>query len=196
MEKDIKEILITEEEIKEKVKKIGSEIASSYKGKDLNMIGITTGSIVFFADLIRDIPIPLRVDTMSVSSYGGSTESSGSVKLLSELKLKIENKNVIIVDDIFDTGNTLNNLIKELSKFNPKDIKTCVLLEKQERHLVDMRPDFVCFDVPNEFVVGYGLDYNEKYRNLPYIGILKEEVFRKKVWFKIKLNIVNKYFTK
>jgi hypoxanthine phosphoribosyltransferase len=176
MERDIKEILINEDKIKQKVKELAKKITRMYKGKELTIIAITNGSIIFLADLIRHIPIPLLVDVISASSYGSSTESSEIVTILGQIKIDLNNRNVLIIDDIFDTGKTLQSIIKKISQFNPKDIKTCVLLEKPDRHQVDIKPDFVCFQIPNEFVVGYGLDYDEKYRNLPYIAILKENV--------------------
>ncbi len=177
MEKDIAKILITEEEIIKKVKELAVQITETYKGKELTIIAITNGSIIFLSDLIRNIPIPLQVDVISASSYGSSSKSSGIVNVLGEIKLDLKDRNVLIVDDIFDTGHTLVKIIKEIEKFKPKEIKTCVLMAKPERHEVDLIPDFVCFNIPNKFVVGYGLDYNEKYRNLPYIGILKEEIY-------------------
>ncbi len=179
MERDIKEVLISEERIKHKIKELAKKITHTYKGKELTIIAITNGSIIFLADLIRHIPIPLLVDVISASSYGSSTESSEIVTILGQIKIDLKNRNVLIIDDIFDTGKTLERIIKKISQFNPKDIKTCVLLEKPDRHKVNIKPDFVCFQIPNEFVVGYGLDYNEKYRNLPYIAVLKEEIINK-----------------
>lgn len=181
MEKDIDKILISEEDIKNKVKSLAEEITETYGGKELTIIGITNGSIIFLSDLIRNIPIPLIVDVISASSYGHSTESSGIVTVLSGFRIDLKDRNVLIVDDIFDTGNTLKRIINEIEKFEPKDIKTCVLLEKRARHEIDLVPDFVCFQIPNEFVVGYGLDYQEKYRNIPYIGVLKEEIFKEDI---------------
>lgn len=178
MEKDIAKIIITEKEIKEKIKVLADEITKTYKGKELTIIAITNGSIIFLADLIRNIPIPLIVDVISASSYGNSTESEGIVTILSEIRIDLKNRNILIIDDIFDTGRTLERIIKEVKKFKPKNIKTCVLMEKPERHVIDITLDFVCFKIPNEFVVGYGLDYKEKYRNLPFIGVLKEDIYK------------------
>ncbi len=178
MENDVAKILISEKEIKDKVRQLADDITEHYRGKELTIIAITNGSIIFLADLIRNIPIPLLVDVISASSYHKSS-STGFVTILSEIRIDLKDRNVLIVDDIFDTGRTLQSIIEELSKFEPKDIKTCVLMEKPERHEVNIIPDFVCFEIPNEFVIGYGLDYEEKYRNLPYIGVLKEEVIKK-----------------
>lgn len=179
MHNDIAKVLITEEEIREHVDQIGKQITEDYKGKDLVMIGILRGAVVFFGDLSRKIDIPLSMDFMAVSSYGSSTKTSGVVRILHDLDQSIEGKDVLIVEDIIDTGLTLHYLIENLKSRNPASIKICCLLDKPSRRKADVKADYVGFNVPDEFVVGYGLDYDEIYRNLPYIGILKAEVYQK-----------------
>lgn len=177
--KDIERILLTEREIHNKVVRIGHEISEKYKGKDLLMVGILKGAFVFFSDLARSIDIPMAVDFMAVSSYGSETESSGIVRIMKDLDAPIEGKDVLIVEDILDTGHTLSYLLKVLNARKPASINLCVLLDKYERREVpDIVPDFTGFKIENEFVVGYGLDYAEKYRNLPFIGILKPSVYQ------------------
>ena len=176
--KDIERIMLTEREIHNKVAQIGHEISKKYKDKDLLLVGILKGAFVFFSDLARSIEIPMAVDFMAVSSYGGDTQSSGVVRIMKDLDEPIEGKDVLIVEDILDTGHTLNYLLKVLNARKPASISLCVLLDKYERREVpDIVPDFTGFKIENEFVVGYGLDYAEKYRNLPFIGILKPSVY-------------------
>jgi hypoxanthine phosphoribosyltransferase len=176
--KDIERILLTEREIHNKVVQMGHEISLKYMGKDLLMVGILKGAFVFFSDLARSIDIPMAVDFMAVSSYGSETESSGIVRIMKDLDEPIEGKDVLIVEDILDTGHTLNYLLKVLNARKPASISLCVLLDKYERREVkNIIPDFTGFKIENEFVVGYGLDYAEKYRNLPFIGILKPSVY-------------------
>ena len=175
---DIERILFTEREIHNKVAQIGHQISKKYEGKDLLLVGILKGAFVFFSDLARSIDIPMAVDFMAVSSYGNETESSGIVRIMKDLDEPIEGKDVLIVEDILDTGHTLDYLLKVLNARKPASIKLCVLLDKYERREVhDIVPDFTGFKIENEFVVGYGLDYAEKYRNLPFIGILKPSVY-------------------
>ena len=177
--KDIETIMFTEREIHNKVAQMGHEISVKYKDKDLLMVGILKGAFVFFSDLARSIDIPMAVDFMAVSSYGGETQSSGVVRIMKDLDETIEGKDVLIVEDILDTGHTLNYLLKVLNARKPASISLCVLLDKYERREVpDIVPDFTGFKIENEFVVGYGLDYAEKYRNLPFIGILKPSVYQ------------------
>jgi len=176
---DIERILLTEREIHNKVVRMGHEISKKYKNKDLLMIGILKGAFVFFSDLSRSIDIPMAVDFMAVSSYGDDTQSSGIVRIMKDLDDPIEGKDVLIVEDILDTGHTLNYLLKVLNARKPASISLCVLLDKYERREVkDIIPDFTGFKIENEFVVGYGLDYGEKYRNLPFIGILKPSIYQ------------------
>ncbi|MGI6450244.1 MAG: hypoxanthine phosphoribosyltransferase [Desulfitobacteriia bacterium] len=177
MEKDIAKVLITEEELKKRVAELGEEITKEYQGKELLVIGIFKGAVPFLADLIRQIKIPLRYDFMAVSSYGASTKSSGAVRILKDLDTSVEDKHVLIVEDIVDSGLTLKYLKENLARRHPLSLKIATLLDKPERREVDVHPDYNGFKIPNEFVVGYGLDYNEVYRNLPYVGVLKPEAY-------------------
>lgn len=170
----VTETLLTEEEIKLKVKELGQKIENDFKGEDLLVVGILKGACVFVSDLIRNINLDVNMDFMSVSSYGKATESSGTVKILKDLDVDIEGKNVLIVEDIIDTGLTLKNLFETLKTRNPKSLKLCTLLDKPERRTVDIDVDYIGFVIPDKFIVGYGIDYAEKYRNLPYIGIVGE----------------------
>ncbi len=178
MEKDISKILITEKEIQEKVKEMGKIISLDYKGKEVLLICVLRGSIMFTADLMRHITVPVIVDTIAVSSYGDQTKSSGVVRLLKDLDEDITNKHVLIVEDIVDSGLTLKYLRKVLQQRRPASIKVCTLLNKQERRVHDASPDYYGFIIPDEFVVGYGLDYDEHYRQLPFIGILDSKIYK------------------
>lgn len=175
---DVAEILITEEELQARVAELGKAISDDYRGKDLLLVCILRGAVVFLSDLMRHITIPHEIDFMAVSSYGAATETSGIVRILKDLETSIEGRNVLIVEDIVDTGLTLNYIINNLNTRRPASLRTCVLLNKPERRLVDVPLDYVGFDIPNKFVVGYGLDYGEKYRNLPFIGVLKPELYK------------------
>jgi len=175
---DVEEILITEEELQAKIAELGRAISADYQGKDLLMICILRGAVIFLSDLSRQITIPHEMDFMAVSSYGGTrTESSGVVRILMDLRTSIEGRNVLIVEDIVDTGLTLDYIIDNLKTRRPASLRICTLLNKQERRQVDVPLDYVGFDIPDKFVVGYGLDYDEKYRNLPFIGVLKPEFY-------------------
>lgn len=178
MQNDIKEILFTEEEIAEKVKELGQQISKDYSGENLTVVGILKGSNIFMGDLIRKIDIPLSIDFMVVSSYGQSTENSGVVKVLKDLEYSIEGKNILIVEDIIDTGLTLDYLKENLLRRKPKSLKICTLLDKPARRKVDLKVDYIGFEIPDAFIVGYGIDYAERYRNLPYVAVLKEEVYQ------------------
>ncbi len=177
MHKDLSEILFTEEEILSRIKEIAKEIDETYKGEEVVMVCIMKGSLPFYADLVRAVSFPAYFDFMCVSSYGASTTTSGELKMKLDLSMDIENKHVLIIEDILDTGNTLYNLREMLTKRSPKSLRICALLDKPARRLRDIEADFTGFEIPDAFVVGYGLDYNEHYRNLPYIGILKPEVY-------------------
>lgn len=179
MTKDIKEILLTEEQITNKVKEIGKAISEDYKGKDLIIVGILKGSVIFASELIKNISIPCEIDFMAVSSYGNSTETSGVVRILKDLDHGIEGKDIIIVEDIIDSGVTLDYLLKYLKARKANSIEIITLLTKPSRRMLDLDVKYCGFEVPDEFLVGYGLDYAERYRNLPYVGILKEEVYKK-----------------
>jgi hypoxanthine phosphoribosyltransferase len=178
MEKFITKVLITEEELKKKVTELGEQITNDYRGRELLIIGILKGAVPFLADLIREIKIPLRYDFMAVSSYGASTRSSGAVRILKDLDTSIEDKHVLILEDIVDTGLTLKYLKENLARRQPLSLKIVTLLDKPERREVEVQPDYNGFVIPNEFVVGYGLDFNEIYRNLPYVGVLKPEAYQ------------------
>ena len=179
MHPDLDKILLTSDEINARVKEIGAEITRDYQGESVLMVGILRGAVVFFSELVKNVDLDVRFDFMVVSSYGSSSVSSGEVRIIKDISQPIEGKNVLIIEDIIDTGNTLKNLKRLLLTRNPKSLKICSLLDKPSRRKVEMEGDYVGFVVPNEFVVGYGLDYDEKYRNLPEIGVLKEEIYTK-----------------
>lgn len=168
-------ILISENELKEKIKEVASKIAADYVGEEVLFVGILKGSIHFYSDLTREITFPMTMDFMAISSYGAGTTSSGEVKMLKDLDKSICGKNVIIVEDIIDSGNTLSYLKRLLSSRQPKSIKICTLLDKPSRRKVDLQPDYCCFTIPDEFVFGYGLDVDQQYRNLKDIYILAPE---------------------
>lgn len=178
MHPDLDKILLTSDEINARVKEIGAEITRDYKGESVLMVGILRGAVVFFSELVKNVDLDVRFDFMVVSSYGSSSVSSGEVRIIKDISQPIEGKNVLIIEDIIDTGNTLKNLKRLLLTRNPKSLKICSLLDKPSRRKVEMEGDYVGFTVPNEFVVGYGLDYNEKYRNLPDVGVLKPEIYQ------------------
>lgn len=185
---DIQEILITEEQLKEKVKELGQIITKDYQGKDLVLLGVLKGAIMFMADLSRAIDLPLSIDFMAVSSYGSSTQSSGIVKIIKDHDINIEGKDVLIVEDIIDSGLTLSYLRKTLLERKPRSLKICTILDKPERREADVKVDYCGFKIPDKFVVGYGLDFDEKYRNLPFIGVLKPELYKwfgflKEIWY-------------
>lgn len=181
MLEDIEKILLTKEDIARKVKQLGEEITLDYQGKEnILLVGVLKGAFIFLADLMRNIKLPVQVDFMAVSSYGASTESSGVVRILKDLDQDIEGKNLIIVEDIIDSGLTLSYMCKILESRKPVSLKICSLLDKPSRRKVDLKVDYLGFQIPDEFVVGYGLDYSEKYRNLPCIGVLKPEIYENK----------------
>jgi hypoxanthine phosphoribosyltransferase len=176
LEKDIAKILITREQLAARIAELGKTISHEYDGKDLMLVCVLKGGVLFLSDLVRSIHIPHSFDFMAISSYGGMrTESSGVVRILMDLNSNIEGRNVLIVEDIIDTGRTLTYITENLRTRNPASLKICALLNKPSRRQVPVVVDYVGFDIPNEFVVGYGLDYNELYRNLPFVGVLKPE---------------------
>lgn len=177
VERDIGEILLSEDEIKARVSELGRQISKDYEGKDLVAVCILRGCFIFFSDLMRQTSIPVAVEFMSVSSYGGGSQSSGSVKINYDLQRDIAGKHVLIVEDIIDSGNTLWHLTEMLRSRQPASIEICALLSKPERRVVDVDVKYIGFDIPDEFVVGYGLDYDSLYRNYRNIGILKREVY-------------------
>ena len=179
MYNDLEQILFTKEQIAKRVKELGAEISKDYAGKTPLVVCILKGSVLFFSDLIKEISIQINLDFMAVSSYGSATISSGEVKMIKDLDNSIENRHVIIVEDIVDTGHTLKYLIKNLNARMPASVKVCTLLNKQCRRVVDISPDYIGFEVGDHFVVGYGLDYDEGYRHIPEVGVLKPEVYNK-----------------
>lgn len=179
MHNDIAEILITEEEIRSRIVELGKEVAKDYEGKTPIFVGVLKGAITFFADMARATPIPCEYDFMAVSSYGAATISSGKITLIKDLSADIRGRHVVILEDILDTGHTLHFVTEHLMKKEPASLKICTLLDKPSRRVAPVEADYVGFTIPNKFVVGYGLDYDEIYRNIPYIGILKPEVYTK-----------------
>lgn len=179
MHQDIKKVLVTEEELYEITKKLGEKITKDYQGKKLLMVGVLKGSIYFLTDLSRHIDLPCQLDFIQASSYGSGTVSSGNIKITKDIADDLSEFDVLLVEDILDTGNTLKHIYDMLIKRNPQSIAVITLLDKPSRRVADISADYVGVDVPNEFVVGYGLDYDQYYRNLPYIGVLKEEVYEK-----------------
>ena len=175
---DVGEVLLTEDEIQSKIAELGAQISADYGDRRLTLVSVLKGSLPFMADLMRAISIPVRIDLMEVSSYGGTaTESSGLVRILKDLSASIAGEDVLIVEDIIDTGLTLNYLIRYLRGKNPASLRICTLLDKPARRLVDIPVDYRGFTIPDQFVVGYGLDYGEIYRNLRFVGVLKREVY-------------------
>lgn len=179
MKKDIDYVLVNEEQLKAKIAELGAQISKDYAGKDLLLVSILKGACVFLSDLMRAIDIPLAIDFMCVSSYGKGTTTQGRAKIIKDLDVDIAGKDVLIVEDILDSGVTLSHVMEILRSRKPASLKLCSLLEKPERHRVEVPLDYIGFVVPDEFVVGYGLDYAETYRNLPYVGVLKESVYNK-----------------
>lgn len=179
MKSDILKALITEEELHRKVAELGKKISEDYQGKNLLMVSVLKGSVVFMADLMREVTVPCEIDFMCVSSYGSGVKTSGVVKIIKDLDINLKDRDLLIVEDILDSGMTLSYIKTMLEQRGTRSIKICTLLDKPERRQADIKADYSCFHVPDEFVVGYGLDYDEKYRNLPYVGILKPEIYNK-----------------
>lgn len=177
MHDDIEKVLYSEEEIHAAVVAMGQKISTDYAGKKLMMISVLKGSVVFMSDLMRAVTVDCRIDFMSVSSYGSGVKTSGVVKIVKDLDTSITGYDVLVVEDILDSGMTLSYILELFAAREPNSIRLCTLLDKPERRKVDISTDYCGFKVPDEFLVGYGLDYDEKYRNLPYIGILKPEVY-------------------
>ena len=177
MQQDVLRVLLSEEEFRAKCKEMGARISQEYKGKNLMLVTVLKGAVVFLADLMRAIEVPAEIDFMVVSSYGSGVKSSGVVKIVKDLDVPLAGKDLLIVEDILDSGLTLSYIKELLASRGPASIKIATLLDKPSRRKVDLVADYIGFSVPDEFVIGYGLDYDEKYRNLPYIGILKPEVY-------------------
>ena len=174
---DVQEVLLTEDQIQARVAELGGQLNADYAGLDPVLISVLKGSIVFLADLVRNMELPLSIDIMEVSSYGAATETSGQVRILKDLSNPIEGRHVIVVEDIIDTGLTLNYLLRYLREKGPASLRICCLLDKPARRLTEIPIDYVGFTIPDRFVVGYGLDYGERYRNLPYVGVLRPSVY-------------------
>ena len=178
MRDDIQTVLVSEEQLRAKVAELGARISQDYAGKDLLLVSILKGAVVFMADLMRAVTIPCSIDFMVVSSYGGTnTQSTGLVKIVKDLDADLSGREVLIVEDVLDTGVTLSNLVPMLKMRHPNSVRICAILDKPARRKTDIRADYTGFEVPDAFVVGYGLDYDEKYRNLPFVGVLKPEVY-------------------
>ncbi|ARJ51053.1 hypoxanthine phosphoribosyltransferase [Staphylococcus lutrae] len=177
MENDLKAVLLTEDDIQEICHKLGQQITEDYRGKTLFCVGILKGSVLFMTDLIKRIDLPLAIDFMDVSSYHGGTESTGEVQILKDLSASIENKDVLIIEDILETGTTLKSITELLQSRRVRSLEIVTLLDKPNRRKADIEAKYVGKKIPDEFVIGYGLDYQEKYRNLPYIGTLKPEIY-------------------
>ncbi|MCH3971610.1 MAG: hypoxanthine phosphoribosyltransferase [Oscillospiraceae bacterium] len=174
---DIQEVLFSEKQLAAIVERIGNQISEDYKGKRLLLASVLKGSVVFMADLMRAIKIPCEVDFMSVSSYGSGTKSSGIVKITKDLDINLEGYDLLVVEDILDSGVTLHYILRMMQARNPNSIRLCTLFDKPERRTVEVKADYVGAEVPDAFIVGYGLDYAQKYRNLPFVGVLKPEIY-------------------
>ncbi|GKH50922.1 MAG: hypoxanthine phosphoribosyltransferase [Oscillospiraceae bacterium] len=179
MQDDIQSVLISEQQLADAVKKLGEQISRDYADRNLMMVSVLKGSVVFMADLMRAISVPASIDFMSVTSYGKGVKTSGVVRIIKDLDEELDGRDILIVEDILDSGMTLSYLKEHIMAKGARSIRIATLLDKPERRRVDIHPDYSCFSVPDEFVVGYGLDYAEKYRNLPYVGILKPCVYEK-----------------
>ena len=177
MKEDVLRVLLSEDEIREKVRELGGKITADFKNSNLMLVTVLKGAVVFLADLMRQIDVPAEIDFMVVSSYGSGVKSSGVVKIVKDLDVPLAGKDILIVEDILDSGLTLSYIKELLESRGPRSIRIATLLDKPSRRKVDLQADYIGFSVPDEFVIGYGLDYDEKYRNLPYIGILKPEVY-------------------
>lgn len=176
--KDVERILITDRQLARRIRQMSREIERDFKGREMVIVSLLTGTVMFLGDLIRHISLPLRLDFMGVSSYGAGTES-GELVFTKELRIDVRRRDVLLVDDILDTGKTLRRVLAKLELLKPRRIKTCVLLNKTARRVEEVKADYVGFEIPDFFVVGYGLDYAERYRNLPFVGVLRPEMYQK-----------------
>jgi len=176
LERAVGEILIDEETLSTRVAELGAEVSADYQGRDLLLIGVLKGAVFFMADLMRHITVPCEVDFMAISSYGDSTDSAGIVRILKDLDINIEGRDVLVVEDIIDSGLTLSYLMRNLESREPASLEVCALMTKPDRREIDVPVRYIGFEIPNRFVVGYGLDFGERYRNLPYVGVLNEEL--------------------
>lgn len=175
MKKDIGEVLITEAEIEHNVSELAQRLTADYEHKGVTIIGVLNGSLIFLSDLIRHIPFPVKIDTIRANTYiGASTISKAETDIINNISLNIKDEHVLIVDDVLDTGKTLSRIVQVIKGHNPMSIKICVLLNKEARREIEIVPDYCCFEIENKFVVGYGLDFDNRYRNLPYIAVLED----------------------
>ncbi|HWB23421.1 MAG TPA: hypoxanthine phosphoribosyltransferase [Gaiellaceae bacterium] len=176
LERGVGEVLIDEERLQARIHELGAEISADYAGRELLLVGVLKGAVFFMADLMRSITVPCEIDFMAISSYGASTDSSGVVRILKDLDINIENRHVVIVEDIVDSGLTLSYLVRNLESRGPASLAVCALLTKPGRREIEVELGYVGFEIPNKFVIGYGLDFAERYRNLPYVGVLHEDL--------------------
>jgi hypoxanthine phosphoribosyltransferase len=176
LERGVREILIDEASLQARIAELGEEVSTDYAGRDLLLIGVLKGAVFFMADLMRELTVPCEIDFMAISSYGASTDSSGVVRILKDLDINIEGRDVLVVEDIIDSGLTLSYLMRNLEARNPASLEVCALMTKPERREIEVPVRYVGFEIPNRFVVGYGLDFAERYRNLPYVGVLDEQL--------------------
>jgi hypoxanthine phosphoribosyltransferase len=176
LERGVGEILIDEERLQTRIRELGRELSSDYEGRELLLVGVLKGAVFFMADLMRSISVPCEIDFMAISSYGASTDSSGVVRILKDLDINIENRHVLVVEDIIDSGLTLSYLLRNLESREPATLEICALLTKPSRREIDVPVKYVGFEIPNKFVIGYGLDFAERYRNLPYVGVLHPDL--------------------
>lgn len=174
---DIERVLITEEQIRSRIAELGEELTRDYADKNPIFLGVLRGVVIFYADMVRAVPIPCEFDFMAVSSYGSGTQSSGNINISKDMTIDVHGRHVVILEDILDTGRTLQAVCRLLEHRGVASLRICALLDKPARRTVDITADYTGFTVPNEFVVGYGLDYNDQYRNLPYVGVLKPETY-------------------
>jgi hypoxanthine phosphoribosyltransferase len=176
LQQGVGEILVEADDLRRRVAELGDEVSRDYAGRDLLLIGVLKGAVFFMADLMRELTIPCEIDFMAISSYGAATDSSGVVRILKDLDINIEGRDVLIVEDIIDSGLTLSYLMRNLEARQPATLEVCALMTKPERRQIDVRVRYTGFEIPNKFVVGYGLDFAERYRNLPYVAVLSDEL--------------------
>jgi hypoxanthine phosphoribosyltransferase len=176
LERGVREILIDEASLQARIAELGEEVSTDYAGRDLLLIGVLKGAVFFMADLMRELTVPCEIDFMAISSYGASTDSSGVVRILKDLDINIEGRHVLVVEDIIDSGLTLSYLMRNLEARTPASLEVCALMTKPERREIEVPVRYIGFEIPNRFVVGYGLDFGERYRNLPYVGVLDEKL--------------------
>jgi hypoxanthine phosphoribosyltransferase len=176
LESGVSEVLIEEERLQSRIRELGAELSADYAGRELLLVGVLKGAVFFMADLMRSLTVPCEIDFMAISSYGASTDTSGVVRILKDLDINIEGRHVLVVEDIIDSGLTLSYLLRNLESREPASLEICALLTKPSRREIDVPVRYVGFEIPNKFVIGYGLDYAERYRNLPYVGILHPDL--------------------